>query len=107
MQLVLGIPFFTTDTASALRAVEMGCDAILKATQVDGVYSADPKKVPDATRYDSLSYKEVLSNDLAVMDASAISLARENKIPILIFSIHTPNSLKDVLNGEGKYTIIS
>ncbi|MCH2037486.1 MAG: UMP kinase [Rickettsiales bacterium] len=102
-----GNPFFTTDTASALRAVEMGCDALLKATQVDGVYSDDPKKVADATRYDSLSYKEVLSNDLAVMDASAISLARENKIPILVFSIQQESGLSEVVTGKGVYTIIS
>lgn len=102
-----GNPFFTTDTASALRAVEMGCDALMKATQVDGVYSDDPKKNPDATRYDALSYKEVLSNDLAVMDASAVSLARENKIPILVFSIHQPEGLSEVVTGKGTYTIIS
>jgi uridylate kinase len=83
-----GNPFFTTDTAAALRAAEMNCDALLKATQVDGVYSADPKKYPDAVRYESLSYHEVLARDLAVMDASAISLSRENGIPILVFSLH-------------------
>ena len=83
-----GNPFFTTDTAAALRAAEMTCDAMLKGTQVDGVYSADPKKVPDAERYDSLSYHEVLARNLQVMDASAISLSRENRIPILVFSIH-------------------
>src|SRR5882757_2442243 len=85
-----GNPFFTTDTAAALRAAEMGCDALLKGTQVDGVYSADPHKVKDATRYDTLSYMEVLSKDLKVMDAAAISLARENRIPILVFSLHNP-----------------
>src|SRR3546814_951351 len=79
---------FTTDTAAALRASEMSCDALLKATKVDGVYSADPVKNPDAERYNALSYLEVLSRDLQVMDASAISLARENRIPILVFSIH-------------------
>lgn len=102
-----GNPFFTTDTASALRAVEMGCDALLKATQVDGVYSADPKKDKDAVRYSSLSYKEVLSKDLSVMDASAISLARENQMPILVFSIHQENALGRVMTGQGDYTIIS
>src|SRR6201991_4625357 len=101
-----GNPFFTTDTAAALRAAEMGCDAMMKATQVDGVYSADPKKVKDAQRYDSLSYHEVLSRDLQVMDASAISLSRENKIPIIVFSIHDRGSLALVLKGQGRATII-
>ncbi|HWA92882.1 MAG TPA: UMP kinase [Rhizomicrobium sp.] len=101
-----GNPFFTTDTAAALRAAEMGCDALLKGTQVDGVYSADPKKVPDAVRYETLSYHEVLSRDLQVMDASAISLSRENRIPILVFSIHDKGSLAAVMRGEGRATII-
>lgn len=101
-----GNPFFTTDTAAALRATEMGCNALFKGTQVDGVYTADPKKDKDATRYDSLTYKHVLSNDLAVMDASAISLARENNIPILVFSIHTHGAFAQVVSGEGQYTII-
>ena len=101
-----GNPFFTTDTAAALRAVEMNCEALLKGTQVDGVYSADPKKVKDAKRYDELSYKQVLTNDLQVMDASAISLARENGIPILVFSIHTPGAFAEVVMGRGKSTII-
>jgi uridylate kinase len=102
-----GNPYFTTDTAAALRATEMNCDAIFKGTQVDGVYSADPHKVADAERYDSLSYLEVLSRDLRVMDASAISLARENNIPILVFSIHNPNAFAAVVQGEGTFTIIS
>ncbi len=102
-----GNPFFSTDTAAALRAAEMGCDALLKATQVDGVYSADPHQVADATRYDALTYKEVLSRDLKVMDASAISLARENRIPIVVFSIHTPGALADVVAGQGISTVIS
>jgi len=101
-----GNPFFTTDTAAALRASEMGCDALLKATKVDGVYSADPKKVPDAVRYQRLSYLEVLSRDLQVMDTSAISLARENRIPILVFSIHNKGGFADVVQGKGLYTII-
>ena len=101
-----GNPFFTTDTAAALRAAEMNCDALFKGTQVDGVYSADPKKVKDAKRYDELSYKQVLTNDLKVMDASAISLARENGIPILVFSIHTPGAFSEVVMGRGKSTII-
>src|SRR5580693_2085706 len=101
-----GNPFFTTDTAAALRAAEMNCDALLKATQVDGVYSADPKKYPDAVRYESLSYHEVLARDLAVMDASAISLSRENGIPILVFSLHDRGALAQVLRGQGRATII-
>jgi len=101
-----GNPFFTTDTAAALRATELGCDALLKGTQVDGVYSADPKKSPDAKRYERLDYLEVLSQDLKVMDASAISLARENNIPILVFSIDEPGSFAGVLRGEGAFTVI-
>jgi uridylate kinase len=101
-----GNPFFTTDTAAALRAAEMSCDAMLKATQVDGVYSADPKKFPDAKRYDSLSYHEVLAKNLQVMDAAAISLSRENRIPILVFALSEPGALAKVLRGEGRATII-
>jgi uridylate kinase len=101
-----GNPFFTTDTAAALRAAEMGCNALLKGTQVDGVYTADPKKDPKATHYSRLSYKEVLTNDLGVMDASAISLARENKIPILVFSIHEKGSFARVVKGLGKFTLV-
>lgn len=101
-----GNPFFTTDTAAALRAVEMGCDAMLKATQVDGVYSADPKKDKNAKRYDTLTYRDVLTQDLQVMDASAISLSRENNIPILVFSIHTPGAFAEVIQGKGRFTII-
>jgi len=102
-----GNPFFTTDTAAALRASEMGCDALLKATKVDGVYSADPKKVASAERYEKLTYLEVLSRDLQVMDASAISLARENRIPILVFSIHNAGGFADVVRGRGLFTIIT
>jgi len=102
-----GNPFFTTDTAAALRAAEMSCDAMLKATQVDGVYSDDPKRVKDAERYDFLSYHEVLSRDLKVMDASAISLSRENGIPIVVFSIHEKGNLSQVLKGRGRYTMIA
>jgi uridylate kinase len=101
-----GNPFFTTDTAAALRAAEMGCNAMLKATQVDGVYSADPKKDPTATRYDSLSYHEVLAQNLQVMDAAAISLSRENHIPILVFSLAEKGALAQVLAGRGRATII-
>lgn len=102
-----GNPFFTTDTAAALRATEMNCDGIFKGTQVDGVYSADPKTHPDAKRYDRLTYMDVLSQDLKVMDASAISLARENSIPILVFSIHNHNAFAEVVKGGGIFTIIS
>lgn len=101
-----GNPFFTTDTAAALRAVEMGCDALLKGTQVDGVYTADPKKDPDAERYDELSYKEVLTKDLKVMDAAAITLARENHIPIVVFSMHEPDGFLKVMKQDGLYTIV-
>ncbi len=101
-----GNPFFTTDTAAALRASEMGCDVLLKGTKVDGVYSADPKKTPDAERYDQLNYLEVLSRDLKVMDAAAISLARENRIPILVFSIQQEGAFADVIAGKGRFTII-
>ena len=102
-----GNPFFTTDTAAALRASEMGCDALLKATKVDGVYDADPNRVPGAVRLDRLSYLDVLSRDLQVMDASAISLARENRIPILVFSLFESGGFAEVLRGRGRYTIIN
>ncbi len=101
-----GNPFFTTDTAAALRAVEMGCDALMKATQVDGVYTADPKKDKTAQRYETLSYMDVLSKNLQVMDASAIALCRENKLPILVFSLHTPRAFVEVLAGRGRFTLI-
>ena len=101
-----GNPFFTTDSAAALRASEMQCDALLKATKVDGVYSADPAKDPKATRYDRLTYMDVLSQDLQVMDTSAISLARQSKIPILVFSIFTHGMFAEVMQGKGKFTIV-
>ena len=101
-----GNPFFTTDTAAALRAAEMNCDALLKGTSVDGVYTADPKKDPTAERYDRLSYHEVLSRNLRVMDASAISLMRENGIPIVVFSIREPGNLLKVVTGGGVFTTI-
>ncbi len=101
-----GNPFFTTDTAAALRASEMGCEALLKGTRVDGVYSADPEKDSSAIRYDTLTYLQVLSEDLKVMDASAVSLARENDIPILVFSIENAGSFERVLRHEGKFTIV-
>ena len=102
-----GNPFFTTDTAAALRAVEMNCDALLKGTQVDGVYDADPKKKKSAKRYRKLSYHEVLSKNLKVMDTAAVALARENEVPILVFSIHNPGGLADVVFGGGTFTIIN
>ncbi|MDP8916753.1 MAG: UMP kinase [Pseudomonadota bacterium] len=102
-----GNPFFTTDTAAALRAAEMGVDALLKGTSVDGVYTADPKKDPSARRYDRLTYLEVLSRDLKVMDASAISLMRENGVPIVVFSIRERGALSEVLNGGGVHTVIA
>ncbi|MDE0392451.1 MAG: UMP kinase [Rhodospirillales bacterium] len=102
-----GNPFFTTDTAAALRAAEMGCDALLKGTKVDGVYAADPEVVAGAERFERLSYLEVLSKDLKAMDASAISLARENDIPIVVFSIREKGGLAAVLAGDGPFTVIS
>jgi uridylate kinase len=102
-----GNPFFTTDTAAALRATEMKCDALLKGTQVDGVYTADPRKDPTATRYEELTYLDVLSQDLGVMDAAAISLARENALPILVFNIHAPGAFARVLRGEGSFTRVT
>lgn len=101
-----GNPYFTTDTAAALRASEMNCDALLKGTQVDGVYSDDPKKNPDAERYDELTYKKVLSDDLKVMDAAAVTLARENEIPIIVFSLQEKGGFGEVVKGEGQFTII-
>jgi uridylate kinase len=101
-----GNPFFTTDTAAALRASEMGCKALLKATKVDGVYDADPHRVADAKRFERLSYHEVLARDLQVMDAAAISLARENQIPILVFSIFESGGFADVVQGKGRFTIV-
>jgi len=101
-----GNPFFTTDTTAALRAAEMVCDCLLKGTQVDGVYADDPKRNPKAERYERLTFHDVLARDLKVMDASAISLARENGIPILVFSIHEAGAFADVLSGEGASTLI-
>jgi uridylate kinase len=101
-----GNPYFTTDTAAALRAAEMNCDALLKGTQVDGVYNADPQTDKRAKRYKKLSYQQVLSKNLKVMDASAIALARDNEVPILVFSIHNPGGLAKIAFGGGTYTII-
>jgi len=102
-----GNPFFTTDTAAALRAVEMNCDALLKGTQVDGVYDKDPKTNSDAKRFEKLSYQDVLAQNLRVMDTSAIALARENEVPILVFSIHNPGGLAEVVFGSGVFTTIN
>ncbi|MGI9385932.1 MAG: uridine monophosphate kinase [Methyloligellaceae bacterium] len=101
-----GNPYFTTDTAAALRAAEMGCDALIKATQVDGVYSADPKTTPDARRYDTLSYSDVLARDLRVMDAAAIALARDNNIPIIVCALGESGNLARVLAGKAKCTVV-
>ncbi len=102
----VGSPYFTTDSGAALRAAEMKCDALFKGTSVDGVYSADPKKDLNATRYDTISYGTVLSEDLKVMDASAIALCRDNNIPIVVFNIREPGNLAAVLAGEGVSTIV-
>jgi uridylate kinase len=101
-----GNPFFTTDTAAALRAAEMGCDALFKGTSVDGVYTADPKKVSDATRYETLTFGKVLGDDLRVMDAAAVALCRDNNIPIVVFNIRQPGNLARVLAGSGTATIV-
>jgi len=101
-----GNPFFTTDTAAVLRAVETNCDMILKGTKVNGVYSADPHKNADAVKFGTLTYKDVLTNDLAVMDAAAISLAKENKLPIIVFNIYEKGALLNVVNGIGEFSKI-
>ncbi|MGV6819788.1 MAG: UMP kinase [Parvularcula sp.] len=103
-----GIPFFTTDTAAALRAAEMGCDALMKGTQVDGIYSADPKKDPSATRYEELTYMDIIRNDLGVMDQAAIAITRENKIPIVVFSLDSSDGggIEGALKGTGRFTIV-
>jgi uridylate kinase len=102
-----GNPFFTTDTTAALRAIEMDCEAVVKATQVDGVYSADPKKDPNAIRYERLTYADVLARDLKVMDGAAIALARDNDLPVIVFSIDEPGNLLKLLRGEARSTIIT
>lgn len=101
-----GNPFFTTDTAATLRAIEMDCEAVAKATKVDGVYSADPKKDPAAARYERLGYDEVLARNLQVMDGAAIALARDNRLPVIVFSIDEPGNLLNVLTGRARSTII-
>jgi uridylate kinase len=102
-----GNPYFTTDTAAALRASEMDCDALMKGTKVDGVYSADPNKDPSAKRFDKITYLEVLTKDLKVMDATAISLARENDIPIVIFSVREKGNFAKIVQSQGKFTVVT
>ena len=102
-----GNPYFTTDTAAALRAMEMKAEVILKATKVDGIYTADPVKHPDATRYEKISYLQVLQERLQVMDATAISLCMDNKLPILVFNLKTPGNIKRVVMGEAVGTVVS
>jgi uridylate kinase len=102
-----GNPFFTTDTTAVLRAAELGAEAVLKATDVDGIYSADPKKDANATRYDRLTHQEAIDRDLKVMDQTAFSLARENRMPIIVFSIRQERAIEQVLRGEGRGTLVS
>ena len=102
-----GNPFFTTDTAAVLRAAELRCDAVLKATQVDGVYSADPKKDPSATRYDRITHDEAIARDLKVMDTAAFALARESRLSILVGSLHPPSSIAAILSGEAPSTLVA
>ena len=101
-----GNPFFTTDTTAVLRAAEMACDAVLKATNVDGAYSADPKKDPKAERYERLTHEDAIRRDLKVMDATAFALARENRMPIIVFSIREPGAIAAVLGGKGRFTLV-
>jgi uridylate kinase len=102
-----GLPFFTTDTAAALRAAELRCDALFKGTSVDGVYSADPKSDPAARRFDRISFGEILVKDLRIMDPAAIALARDNGIPVVVFSIRTPGAASDILKGAGRFTLVT
>jgi uridylate kinase len=102
-----GNPFFTTDTAAVLRAAELRCHAVLKATQVDGVYSADPKQDATATRYDRLTHDEAIARDLKVMDTAAFALARENRLTVIVGSIHAPSSVAAILAGEARSTIVA
>ena len=101
-----GLPFFTTDTGAALRAAELRCDALLKGTSVDGVYSADPKKVPGAKRFEKITFDDILTKDLRIMDPAAIALARDNRIPVVVFSIREPGNVRSVLQGTGTYTTV-
>jgi uridylate kinase len=102
-----GLPFFTTDTGAALRAAEMGCDALFKGTSVDGVYSADPKVDVSAKRFGRITFSDILARDLRIMDPAAIALARDNGIPVVVFSIRTPGAVLEVLKGSGKFTIVT
>jgi uridylate kinase len=102
-----GLPFFTTDTAAALRAAELQCEALLKGTSVDGVYSADPKADAAARRYDRITFGEILAKDLRIMDPAAIALARDNGIPVVVFSIRNPGAVTDILNGAGRFTLVT
>ena len=101
------MPFFTTDTGAALRAAELGCDALFKGTSVDGVYSADPKTDPAARRYDRITFNEILAKDLRIMDPAAIALARDNGIPVVVFSIRKPGAVLEVVNGGGLFTTVT
>jgi uridylate kinase len=102
-----GLPFFTTDTGAALRAAELQCSALFKGTSVDGVYAEDPKKNPNARRYDKITFSEILANDLRIMDPAAIALARDNGIPVIVFSIREPNAVTKVLSGSGRFTTVT
>ena len=102
-----GNPYFTTDTAATLRATEMNCEAIFKGTNVDGIYNKDPNISKDAIKYDAVTYDQILQQNLKVMDASAVALARDNKIPIVVFSLKNFGNMKDVIQGNGKFTIVS
>ncbi len=102
-----GNPFFTTDTSAVLRAAELRCDAVLKATQVDGVYSADPKTDPEAVRYDRLTHDEVIARDLKVMDTAAFALAREARLPVIVGSVHAPSSVTGILDGSAPSTVVA
>ncbi len=102
-----GNPYFTTDSAAALRAAEIGADALFKGTQVDGIYSADPKKDPNATRFERISHREVIERGLAVMDVAAIALTRENAVPIVVFSLHEKGGFAEILRGRGRATFVS
>lgn len=102
-----GNPYFTSDTGAALRASEMNCDVLIKGTKVDGIYDSDPEKNADARRFEHITYMDVLTKDLKVMDATAISLARENNIPILVFNIKEEGNLADVVQGKGQFTLVT
>jgi uridylate kinase len=102
-----GNPFFTTDSGAALRALELECDALLKGTQVDGVYSADPRKDPSAVRYEHVTFQEAISKGLAVMDTAAFALARDNGLPIIVFNVHEPGALARIVAGEAVGTLVS